>query len=225
MNHSKGIDIVMATDRDIEKLFSKTNSDYGSHRWKLDTNPVRPFATDFQQWLWFHYRYNFMARFVCTLPDMPATSDRNDLAGYFLLKYWLWDELGDPWSDDNFTQHWENIEIYHHEDEYTDSPKRANLEDIYNQIQQWGQEYSIATRKRGDYRFYSAEPKNISTHLRFDILKRDNYRCQICGASSVHGTTLEIDHIVARSKGGTNFEWNLWTLCKDCNSGKSNKSL
>ncbi len=78
-----------------------------------------------------------------------------------------------------------------------------------------------------------SNPKNISSEdkrdirlgLRYDILKRDSFKCVICGQSPAtnHNTTLHIDHIVPFSKGGkTNIE-NLRTLCKHCNLGKSDK--
>ena len=45
------------------------------------------------------------------------------------------------------------------------------------------------------------------------ILHRDNYACQCCGAKN---TRLEVHHITYRSKGGTDDEKNLITLCKKC---------
>jgi 5-methylcytosine-specific restriction endonuclease McrA len=61
--------------------------------------------------------------------------------------------------------------------------------------------------------------------LRFRILKRDGYRCQICGRTAQDGVKLEIDHKIARSKGGSDTEDNLWTLCFDCNRGKRDIDL
>jgi hypothetical protein len=61
--------------------------------------------------------------------------------------------------------------------------------------------------------------------LRFYVFKRDNYRCQICGRAATDGITLEIDHKVPRAKGGTDELSNLWTLCFDCNRGKSDSDL
>jgi 5-methylcytosine-specific restriction endonuclease McrA len=61
--------------------------------------------------------------------------------------------------------------------------------------------------------------------LRFRILKRDKYRCQICGRTAQDNVKLEIDHKIARSKGGGDTEGNLWTLCFDCNRGKRDASL
>jgi rubredoxin len=65
--------------------------------------------------------------------------------------------------------------------------------------------------------------KPIKPSLRFEILKRDNYRCQMCGATAKDGATLEIDHIQPVSKGGSNSPDNLQVLCRDCNAGKSNQ--
>jgi len=67
------------------------------------------------------------------------------------------------------------------------------------------------------------EPKRqpVKPSVRFQILKRDNYACQMCGATAADGAKLEIDHIVPVSKGGQNDEDNLQVLCRDCNIGKS----
>ena len=45
------------------------------------------------------------------------------------------------------------------------------------------------------------------------VLKRDDYKCQKCKKSNV---PLEVHHIVYRSKGGSDNESNLITLCCDC---------
>lgn len=61
--------------------------------------------------------------------------------------------------------------------------------------------------------------------LRFEVMKRDGYRCQLCGRTAQDGVTLEVDHKLARSKGGTNDPANLWTLCFPCNRGKGARDL
>lgn len=61
--------------------------------------------------------------------------------------------------------------------------------------------------------------------LRFAILRRDGYRCQICGRSAQHGAVLEVDHRFPRARGGTDDPTNLWTLCFECNRGKSDSDL
>lgn len=65
--------------------------------------------------------------------------------------------------------------------------------------------------------------KSIKPSLRFEIMKRDNYRCQMCGISAKDGATLEIDHITPVAKGGSNDTDNLQVLCRDCNAGKSDQ--
>lgn len=63
----------------------------------------------------------------------------------------------------------------------------------------------------------------VSPKMRFEVLVRDGYRCQACGAAAADGATLEVDHIVPRARGGQNVLWNLQTLCFDCNRGKRDK--
>ena len=59
--------------------------------------------------------------------------------------------------------------------------------------------------------------------LRYSMLSRDKFTCQCCGAKGVDGAVLEVDHIIPRSKGGSNDPSNLRTLCSNCNGGKSDK--
>lgn len=66
--------------------------------------------------------------------------------------------------------------------------------------------------------------KGISTRTRFEIFKRDGFRCGYCGNSVVDGP-LHIDHIQAVSSGGDNKPENLITSCDRCNLGKSNVPL
>lgn len=65
----------------------------------------------------------------------------------------------------------------------------------------------------------------IRLGLRYNVLKRDNFRCVICGASPA--TSLEcklhIDHFVPWSRGGKTVLENLRTLCEPCNLGKGAK--
>lgn len=66
--------------------------------------------------------------------------------------------------------------------------------------------------------------RKISDKLRYKVLKRDNFKCRICGASPAKDPTIElhIDHIIPWSKGGETTLENLQTLCSKCNLGKSN---
>lgn len=64
----------------------------------------------------------------------------------------------------------------------------------------------------------------IKKSVRFDVFKRDSFTCQYCGQKAPE-VVLEIDHITPVSDGGGNDILNLVTSCRDCNSGKSDKSL
>jgi ATP-dependent DNA helicase RecQ len=50
--------------------------------------------------------------------------------------------------------------------------------------------------------------------LREQVLQRDGWRCQSCGARS----NLEVHHKDFRSQGGDDSEQNLITLCSSCHS-------
>lgn len=69
-------------------------------------------------------------------------------------------------------------------------------------------------------------PREPNLRLRFQVLKRDNFKCCICGRSpsTIGGLELQVDHIIPWSKGGETTIDNLQTLCNDCNLGKSNLS-
>ncbi len=68
--------------------------------------------------------------------------------------------------------------------------------------------------------------RDIGLRLRFMVMKRDSFKCCICGRSPATnpGLELHIDHIIPWSKGGETVIDNLQTLCSDCNLGKGNIS-
>jgi len=69
------------------------------------------------------------------------------------------------------------------------------------------------------------ERSKLTAGLRYLILKRDGFNCQLCGANTVEdGAKLEVDHIRPISDWGKTEESNLRTLCNECNRGKSNKA-
>lgn len=69
------------------------------------------------------------------------------------------------------------------------------------------------------------DQRKISLGLRYDVLKRDNFKCAVCGNSPATDSKckLHVDHVVPFSRGGRTIESNLRTLCDACNIGKSNK--
>ena len=70
----------------------------------------------------------------------------------------------------------------------------------------------------------AAKRKGISNKLRFEIFKRDSFKCQYCGASAPD-VILNVDHINPVAKGGVNDILNLVTSCFTCNSGKSDRKI
>lgn len=64
----------------------------------------------------------------------------------------------------------------------------------------------------------------ISKKIRFDVFKRDGFKCQYCG-NHPPIVVLEVDHIMPVSKDGTDEIDNLVTSCFDCNRGKGAKEL
>lgn len=66
--------------------------------------------------------------------------------------------------------------------------------------------------------------KGVSDSVRFEVFKRDSFKCQYCGSGAPE-VLLAVDHIHPVSKGGENEIINLITSCQDCNSGKSDREL
>jgi ATP adenylyltransferase len=65
------------------------------------------------------------------------------------------------------------------------------------------------------------EAAPVADTVRFEVLRRDRV-CQLCGAGP-RDDVLEVDHVIPRSKGGSNDSGNLQVLCRTCNRGKSNR--
>lgn len=58
--------------------------------------------------------------------------------------------------------------------------------------------------------------------LKYDVLKRAAFRCELCGHSAEE-RALEVDHILPRNKGGTDDTANLQALCYVCNATKRDR--
>ena len=69
---------------------------------------------------------------------------------------------------------------------------------------------SITTPKQAPIRLNEESYQN----LRKEILRRDCWRCQLCGSM----TNLEVHHQEFRSLSGQDVEQNLITLCSACHS-------
>jgi len=71
-----------------------------------------------------------------------------------------------------------------------------------------------------DYRLLEADP--VPDSLRFQVLKASGGRCALCGITK-NDSPLDVDHIIPRSRGGSNDISNLQVLCAKCNRTKGNK--
>lgn len=69
------------------------------------------------------------------------------------------------------------------------------------------------------------QKRTLAPKARYEIMKRDGFRCQVCGRSSQDNVVLEIDHKTPYSRGGMTSPDNLHTLCRDCNRGKGADDL
>ena len=83
------------------------------------------------------------------------------------------------------------------------------------------------SRKWGKVRKYakpyldtSGERAPIPGNVRNMLLAISGYKCQKCGSRE----SLEIDHVVPHSWGGSSGMENLQVLCRRCNREKSNKN-
>ena len=64
---------------------------------------------------------------------------------------------------------------------------------------------------------------SVSPKTRIRVFERDGFRCVYCGDTAGESTTIEVDHIIPVSRGGTSNIENLQTLCAPCNAGKSDR--
>lgn len=67
--------------------------------------------------------------------------------------------------------------------------------------------------------FVRFRPNNLSVS-RKRLFKRDNFQCGYCGSQK----NLTIDHVIPKSRGGSNGWNNLVTCCSRCNSLKGDKT-
>lgn len=79
-----------------------------------------------------------------------------------------------------------------------------------------------AKRGKRIWQHRKASAGYISGTLRYEILKRARFRCELCGASA-DVRALEVDHIIPRSRGGTDDLDNLQALCYQCNAMKRDR--
>ena len=98
--------------------------------------------------------------------------------------------------------------------------KTYNFNDMYTCLESVSRTY---LDKETNKRLALVERGMLTDSMRYDILRRDHFKCVLCGASADEGARLHVDHIIPISKGGKSEYDNLRTLCERCNVGKSNK--
>lgn len=116
------------------------------------------------------------------------------------------------------------VPTFHCEAEYT-SPKgqshySRSADYSLRQMEALGKQY----QKNVEYQNSKAYQRSLMTaSMRYDIMKRDHFRCVLCGRTAQEGAKLHVDHILPVAKGGLTVPENLRTLCDRCNLGKSDK--
>ena len=94
-------------------------------------------------------------------------------------------------------------------------------------IRKLHQEGFLIKVSKGIYRYdpelvKNIELENFTQSQKEEILKKDNYRCVLCGKGKKEGMELHIDHIIPKDKGGKATIENGQTLCSQHNFLKKN---
>ena len=102
-------------------------------------------------------------------------------------------------------------------EELTDDERSQLITHCQNKIEEF-------LGKRGDKVWEHRRKSSgyISGTIRYEILKRAKFRCELCGISAKQ-KALEVDHIIPRNHGGTDDQSNLQALCYSCNAMKRDR--
>lgn len=77
----------------------------------------------------------------------------------------------------------------------------------------------VAQRQDAIWRHRGQNFEPVPGTLRYEVIKRAAGRCEGCGVSN-RERALQVDHIIPRTKGGSNDLSNLQALCSTCNAQK-----
>jgi ATP adenylyltransferase len=77
----------------------------------------------------------------------------------------------------------------------------------------------VAQRQDAIWRHRTQNFEPVPGTLRYEVIKRARGRCEACGVSNQE-RALQVDHIIPRTRGGTNDIFNLQALCSTCNAQK-----
>jgi 5-methylcytosine-specific restriction endonuclease McrA len=70
---------------------------------------------------------------------------------------------------------------------------------------------------------YDRIPRNIVKFNRRNVFLRDNHQCQYCGETFPH-SSLSLDHVMPRSRGGETSWENIVSACLKCNVRKGGRT-
>jgi ATP adenylyltransferase len=103
----------------------------------------------------------------------------------------------------------------------TVDPTCLSLEQTEELVQPCDEAIEAYLLKRGAavYDHRRAALGYLSGSLRYEVLKRAGFRCELCGISADE-RAIEVDHIIPRKHGGTDDLTNLQALCFKCNANK-----
>lgn len=99
-----------------------------------------------------------------------------------------------------------------------------SIEDIIKEINHLRDRVKTLEARVGPTKEEARKQRSIAAGLRFDVLRRDGFKCTYCGVRG-NRRSLRVDHIVPIASGGQSTMSNLTTACEPCNAGKSDKVL
>ena len=103
----------------------------------------------------------------------------------------------------------------------TTDPSSLSSEERDELVRLCDEAISAYLQKRGTavYDHRRAALGYLSGSLRYEVLKRAGFRCELCGISADE-RAIEVDHILPRKHGGEDDLTNLQALCFKCNANK-----
>lgn len=113
------------------------------------------------------------------------------------------------------------------EEKYKELHNNKKPRDTWRAIRKLHQDGFLIRIDKGIYKYdpeyvTNKELDDFTPELKKLILKRDGYKCVICGRSEKEGYELHVDHIIPKDKGGKATLENGQTLCSICNFRKKN---
>ena len=127
--------------------------------------------------------------------------------------------LGEPTRLKALTEKLNQVILANNNDEVDGAEGNENTgtDDVEQSLSSQLDEISIKAREA------AALKVRVMPALRWQVFQRDGWKCVSCGRTAHDNIILHIDHIIPRSKGGSDTLENYQTLCNLCNLGKSNK--